>query len=136
VDRMVRPRARRVDHDVVLGAHVAVLMGEQKFSPEQVAHQLRVDFPGQRARHLCAESIYQAIYDQRCDFLEGRFMSATGQFLLATNGHNQRPPTGSSRCPLTPADPQTPAGPSPVGFGASRSVDEHDDDRPTTRRRR
>jgi IS30 family transposase len=67
VDRMVRPRARRVDHDVVLGAHVAVLMGEQKFSPEQVAHQLRVDFPGQRARHLCVESIYQAIYDQRCE---------------------------------------------------------------------
>ncbi len=28
-------------------------------------------------------------------------MSATGQFLSATNGHNQRPPTGSSRCPLT-----------------------------------
>lgn len=34
----------------------------------------------------------------------GRFMSATGQFLSATNGHNQRPPMGSSRCPLTVID--------------------------------
>ena len=30
-------------------------------------------------------------------------MSATGQFLSATNGHNQRPPTGSFQCPLTPS---------------------------------
>ena len=32
----------------------------------------------------------------------GRFMSATGQFLLATNGQFSRPPTGSFSCPLTP----------------------------------
>ena len=31
----------------------------------------------------------------------GRFMSATGQFLLATNGQFSCPPVGSSRCPLT-----------------------------------
>ncbi len=31
----------------------------------------------------------------------GRFMSATGQFLSATNGQFPRPPTGSLRCPLT-----------------------------------
>ena len=31
----------------------------------------------------------------------GRFMSATGQFLTATNGQFPRPPTGSYRCPLT-----------------------------------
>ena len=31
----------------------------------------------------------------------GRFVSATGQFLLATNGQFSRPPAGSSRCPLT-----------------------------------
>ena len=33
--------------------------------------------------------------------LMGRFVSATGQFLLATYGQFSRPPTGSSRCPLT-----------------------------------
>jgi hypothetical protein len=31
----------------------------------------------------------------------GRFMSATGQFLLATYGQFSRPPTGSFSCPLT-----------------------------------
>jgi hypothetical protein len=31
----------------------------------------------------------------------GRFVSATGQFLLATYEQFSRPPTGSSRCPLT-----------------------------------
>jgi hypothetical protein len=33
--------------------------------------------------------------------LMGRFMSATGPFLLATNGQFPRPPTGSYQCPLT-----------------------------------
>ena len=31
----------------------------------------------------------------------GRFVSATGQFLLATYGHSSCPPTGSFSCPLT-----------------------------------
>ena len=31
----------------------------------------------------------------------GRFVSATGPFLLATNGQFPRPPTSSYRCPLT-----------------------------------
>jgi hypothetical protein len=33
----------------------------------------------------------------------GRFVSATGQFLLATYEQFSRPPTGSSICPLTSA---------------------------------
>jgi len=66
VQRVGRPRARRLDTDAVLGAHVAQLLSDLKFSPEQVAYQLRVDFPGERNRHLCPESIYQAIYDRRC----------------------------------------------------------------------
>jgi len=32
------------------------------WSPEQIAHHLRWAFPGQLARHLTCESIYQAIY--------------------------------------------------------------------------
>lgn len=36
----------------------------------------------------------------------GRFVSATGQFLLATNGQFPRPPTGSHRCPLTQENPE------------------------------
>ena len=42
---------------------VTELLGK-RWSPEQVAHELRVHFPGQPERHLCTESIYQAIYDR------------------------------------------------------------------------
>src|SRR4051794_31899692 len=60
--RMRRPRLRRVVVDVVLAEAVAGLLA-QRWSPEQVAHELRLVFAGQRKRWLCAESIYQAIYD-------------------------------------------------------------------------
>jgi len=60
--RMPRPRFRALVTDAVLGAAVCELLA-WKWSPEQVAHELTVRFPGQPARHLCAESIYQAIYD-------------------------------------------------------------------------
>src|SRR3954451_17800736 len=60
--RTRRPRPRRLAVDGVLAGVVARLLG-QRWSPEQVAHELRVMFAGQRRRWLCAESIYQAIYD-------------------------------------------------------------------------
>ncbi len=59
---MLRPRLRRLAADVVLAGAVARLL-KQRWSPEQVAHELRVLFAGQRRRWLCVESIYQAIYD-------------------------------------------------------------------------
>ena len=59
--RLPRPRQRRVATDQVLGEAVCDLLG-RKWSPEQVAHELRVRFP-QPSRQLCPESIYQAIYD-------------------------------------------------------------------------
>jgi hypothetical protein len=34
----------------------------------------------------------------------GRFVSATGQFLLATNRQSSCPPMGNSQCPLTDCD--------------------------------
>jgi IS30 family transposase len=60
--RMCRPRLRRIAVDAVLAGVVAKLLA-QRWSPEQVAHELRVLFAGQQQRWLCAESIYQAIYD-------------------------------------------------------------------------
>ena len=60
--RMCRPRLRRIAVDTVLAGVVAGLLA-QRWSPEQVAHELRVLFAGQRKRWLCVESIYQAIYD-------------------------------------------------------------------------
>src|SRR5664280_1035539 len=60
--RVARPRPRRVARDAQLHAVVVELLGK-RWSPEQVAHDLRQRFPDHRARQLCTESIYQAIYD-------------------------------------------------------------------------
>ena len=59
-------RTRRLVRDEQLHGVVAELLGK-RWSPEQVAHELRLHFPGQTERHLCTESIYQAIYDPRTD---------------------------------------------------------------------
>jgi transposase, IS30 family len=60
--RAGKPRQRRIAVDVVLAELVARLLAK-RWSPEQVAHELRERFVGQRERWLCVESIYQAIYD-------------------------------------------------------------------------
>jgi IS30 family transposase len=65
-ERARRPRQRRVIADGVLGAAVREFLG-QRWSPEQVAHELSARFSGQRRRCLCTESIYQAIYDPAVD---------------------------------------------------------------------
>jgi IS30 family transposase len=63
VERQARPsRTRRIAGDEQLYGVVAELLGK-RWSPEQIAHELPVRFAGQRERHLCTESIYQAIYD-------------------------------------------------------------------------
>jgi IS30 family transposase len=38
-----------------------------RWSPEQVAHELTLRFPGQRRRCVCTETVYQAIYDPAVD---------------------------------------------------------------------
>jgi IS30 family transposase len=60
--RAHKPRQRRVALDGVLAEAVRRLLAK-RWSPEQVAHELRVLFAGRRERWLCHESIYQAIYD-------------------------------------------------------------------------
>ena len=60
--RAAKPRTRRIAGDGVLGETVQRLLAK-RWSPEQVAHELRVLFAGQPLRWLCKESIYQAIYD-------------------------------------------------------------------------
>jgi IS30 family transposase len=63
--RQSRPsRTRRLARDEQLYGVVAELLGK-RWSPEQIAHELPMRFPNQPERHLCTESIYQAIYDPR-----------------------------------------------------------------------
>jgi IS30 family transposase len=60
--RAGKPRKRRIAVDEVLAEVVQRLLAK-RWSPEQVAHELRVLFAGQPSRWLCKETIYQAIYD-------------------------------------------------------------------------
>lgn len=61
-DRMPRPRRRRLLVDVELQAVVVALLGK-RWSPEQVAHELRERFAERPDWQLSTETIYQAIYD-------------------------------------------------------------------------
>jgi IS30 family transposase len=60
--RAARPRTRRIACDEVLAETVQRLLAK-RWSPEQVAQELRELFTGQPSRWLCKETIYQAIYD-------------------------------------------------------------------------
>ena len=60
--RACKPRNRRVAVDAVLAEAVTRLLAK-RWSPEQVANELRELFVGQPSRWLCKETIYQAIYD-------------------------------------------------------------------------
>jgi transposase, IS30 family len=62
IERVRRPRMRKLERDRALAVAITELLAK-RWSPEQVAHELRARFPGQPERHLCTESIYQAIYD-------------------------------------------------------------------------
>lgn len=60
--RACKPRKRRVAIDMLLAQGIQELLAK-RWSPEQVAHELRRLFLDRRDRWLCVESIYQAIYD-------------------------------------------------------------------------
>jgi IS30 family transposase len=61
-ERVPRSRKRRLLADVELRAVVMELLAK-RWSPEQIAHELRERCPARPDRQLSAEQIYQAAYD-------------------------------------------------------------------------
>jgi IS30 family transposase len=59
--RRARPRAGKIAGDQVLREFVQDRL-EKKWSPEQVSQALPAEFPGETARHVVHETIYQALY--------------------------------------------------------------------------
>ena len=59
--RRARPRPGKIARDEVLRQFVRERL-EQRWSPEQVSRALRRQFPGDPARHVVHETIYQAVY--------------------------------------------------------------------------
>ncbi len=65
--RRRRPGRARIGRDRVLAAFVQEHL-DKRWSPAQISIALRQQFPDQPARHVCAETIYQAIYRTASDF--------------------------------------------------------------------
>ncbi|MEJ2871986.1 IS30 family transposase [Actinomycetospora sp. OC33-EN08] len=61
--RRARPQPRKLETDQPLHAHVQQQL-MKRWSPEQIARTLPRVFPEQPERHLCHETIYQALYVQ------------------------------------------------------------------------
>jgi IS30 family transposase len=70
--RLARPRERRLTGERVLRGHVQQGL-DRRWSPEQIAHPLRAQFPDNPAWHLVHESIYQAIYAKDATLGRDRF---------------------------------------------------------------
>ena len=66
--RRARHHRRRVDTNGHLGEMIAELLG-QRWSPQQISRHLRLRFPEDPSMWLCAESIYQAVYQPNSRFL-------------------------------------------------------------------
>ena len=61
VQRRARPRPGKLARDPGLQTFVADRL-EKRWSPEQICHALRGEFPDQPQRHVVPETVYQAIY--------------------------------------------------------------------------
>jgi transposase, IS30 family len=59
--RRARPRAGKIARDEALRQFVAERL-EKRWSPQQISQALRTEFPGEAARHVVHETIYQAVY--------------------------------------------------------------------------
>ncbi|HZM66316.1 MAG TPA: IS30 family transposase [Nakamurella sp.] len=60
IERRARPGRGKLVRDPVLRQFVQDRLG-QRWSPEQICHALRQEFPAEPARHLVLETVYQAI---------------------------------------------------------------------------
>jgi IS30 family transposase len=59
--RRARPRAGKIARDEALRQFVQDRL-EERWSPQQISQALRTEFPGDAARHVVHETIYQAVY--------------------------------------------------------------------------
>jgi len=59
--RRLRPKATRLAGDPVLREFVDGLL-DKRHSPEQISHELTVQFPDSPTRQLAVETLYQAVY--------------------------------------------------------------------------
>jgi transposase len=84
--RRARPRAGKIARDEVLRQFVAGRLAK-RWSPEQISQALRREFPGDTARHVAHETIYQAVYRPEL----GGFLRELPARALRTRRRRRRP---------------------------------------------
>lgn len=93
--RRARPRVSKVYADPMLRALVTQRL--EHWSPEQIAHRLRLDFPEHPEWHVCTETIYQAIYVYPKGSLRSEVKKA-----LRTGRTTRKPRESGARVPREP----------------------------------
>ena len=88
-DRLRRPKPAKIHTVPGLLAYIRAGL-RAHWSPEQIAGRLRADFPDNDAMHVCAETIYQAIYVQAKGELKKDVIKAL------RSGRAQRRPHGQT----------------------------------------
>jgi transposase, IS30 family len=84
-----RPRPRRVHANPRLHAQVAALLKE-RWSPQQIARELRARHADDTGMWLCAESIYQAIYQPNSTLNRPPIVRAPARSPLRTGRDHRR----------------------------------------------
>jgi IS30 family transposase len=87
--RRRRPRARRLQSDAELAQAVAGRL-KQRWSPGQISRWLRRRYPRQPGWHVCAETIYDAVY-------RGLIVPASPQLLRTARTYRHRRGRGRTR---------------------------------------
>src|SRR5664280_936344 len=85
IERRARPGRGKLANDPALRQFVQDRLG-QRWSPEQICHALRQEFPTELARYLVPETVYQAIYRPDLGGLRRDLPS-----LLRTGRHRRKP---------------------------------------------
>ncbi|WP_374159913.1 IS30 family transposase [Mycobacterium sp. G7A2] len=87
--RRARQRQRRVDTNDQLSAVVTELLA-QRWSPQQICRHLRQRYPADPSMWLCAESIYQAVYQPNSRFMRPTRLAPHRRSPLRTGRDHRR----------------------------------------------
>jgi transposase, IS30 family len=117
--RRARPRAGKIARDEVLRQFVRDRL-EERWSPQQISQALRAEFPGDAARHVVHETIYQAVYRPELGGLSRELPAR----VLRTRRRRRRPHRRAGERRPNPITAMTMIGQRPAG-AAGRSEPGH-----------
>ena len=117
--RRARPRAGKIARDEALRQVVQDRL-EKRWSPQQISRALRAEFPGEAARHVVHETIYQAVYRPELGGLSRELPAR----VLRTGRRRRRPHRRPGERRPNPITAMTMIGQRPAG-AAARSEPGH-----------